>query len=201
MIRFQQRLLKYSSRRLGSAKTILDHQNTSNLKIGNYDNQIEQQSSLLQKILLRRFSDQPEWLKNKILTKEEKRQKMIEKAKIFAKLGRYQNQTGTLLLFYPCMFGVLLGAPSPLSFPLSKEKVIFVFNFSFLVAGSSALFLFGAFNLRSAGCAVNDSFDKKLDQKVERTRDRPLAAGKLTQSEALAFTGAHLLGGLFVLTK
>lgn len=66
---------------------------------------------------------------------------------------------------------------------------------------NSALFAFGAFNLRSAGCAINDSFDRDIDKNVERSKDRPLAAGNLNLKEAAAFTTMHLLGGLYVLTK
>ena len=144
------------------------------------------------KLLKRYFSESP---KGSIQT-DNRFQKIVKKSKSFAKLGRYHSQTGTMLLFYPCLFGVALGAPAPLSLPLSNFNILF-----WLVLGQSALFLFGAFNLRSAGCAVNDSFDKDLDSKVERTRDRPLAAGLLTQKEALGFTAAHLTGGLFVLAK
>ena len=62
-----------------------------------------------------------------------------------------------------------------------------------------ALFWFGAFNLRSAGCAINDMWDKNIDDKVERTKDRPLASNKLSYKEAMMFTMMHLSGGLFVL--
>ena len=63
-----------------------------------------------------------------------------------------------------------------------------------------ALFWFGAFNLRSAGCAINDIWDRKIDKQIERTKSRPLAAGNLSLKEAIQFVGVHLTGGLFVLT-
>lgn len=62
-----------------------------------------------------------------------------------------------------------------------------------------ALFWFGAFNLRSAGCAINDFIDQDIDKKVERTKNRPLARGALTYEEALKFIMMHLSGGLLVL--
>jgi 4-hydroxybenzoate polyprenyltransferase len=40
--------------------------------------------------------------------------------------------------------------------------------------------------MRSAGCAVNDFFDRRFDRHVARTRDRPLAAGEILPAEALA---------------
>lgn len=43
-------------------------------------------------------------------------------------------------------------------------------------------------------------WDKNIDGKVERTKNRPLAAGNLTYYEALGFTSLHLTGGLFVLS-
>jgi hypothetical protein len=45
-----------------------------------------------------------------------------QKMKHFANLGRYQNQTGTLLLFYPCLYGVLLASPTPLAFTPSNQS-------------------------------------------------------------------------------
>ena len=41
--------------------------------------------------------------------------------------------------------------------------------------------------MRSAGCIVNDIVDEKIDQKVERTKDRPIASGKLNKSLAWVY--------------
>lgn len=106
------------------------------------------------------------------------------KAQALARLGRYQNQIGTKLLFWPCAWGIALGAPFP---------------FSVATAATVGLFYFGAFNLRSAGCAVNDLFDKDFDKQVERTKMRPIASGEVTPDEAKKFIGAHLAGGLLTL--
>lgn len=67
------------------------------------------------------------------------------------------------------------------------------------IAATCALFFFGAFNLRSAGCAVNDMLDKDFDSKVERTKIRPIASGALTVKEGQYFLGMHLIGGLITL--
>jgi 4-hydroxybenzoate polyprenyltransferase len=107
-----------------------------------------------------------------------------DKIKAFALLGRYPNQTGTQLLFWPCAWGVALGAANPLSAA------------AFFGMG---VFYFGSFNLRSAGCAVNDILDQRFDSQVERTKNRPLAKGDLNTKEALAFTSVHLSGGLLTL--
>ena len=62
------------------------------------------------------------------------------------------------------------------------------------------LFWFGAFNLRSAGCAINDYWDRNIDSKIERTKNRPLASGKLNTIDAIHFILLHLSMGLVVLT-
>ena len=54
----------------------------------------------------------------------------------------------------------------------------------------TALFTAGALGTRSAGCIVNDMIDKDIDDKVERTKVRPLAAQELTQKQAALFFGA-----------
>jgi 4-hydroxybenzoate polyprenyltransferase len=63
------------------------------------------------------------------------------------------------------------------------------------------LFLIGAFAMRGAGCTINDMTDRDLDAKVERTRHRPLASGRLSMNQALLFLGAQLLVGLIVLVQ
>jgi 4-hydroxybenzoate polyprenyltransferase len=42
--------------------------------------------------------------------------------------------------------------------------------------------------MRSAGCIVNDIFDKKFDKKVARTKNRPIASGKISINLALAYS-------------
>lgn len=69
-----------------------------------------------------------------------------------------------------------------------------------LVMKYTAIYAFGAFTMRSAGCAINDLWDKDIDDKVERTKQRPLASGELNQNQALAFTFIHFLGGFYVLS-
>ena len=62
------------------------------------------------------------------------------------------------------------------------------------------LFALGAIAMRGAGCTVNDLADREFDRKVARTRNRPLAAGRLGLREALLFIAAQSLVGLLVLT-
>lgn len=69
------------------------------------------------------------------------------------------------------------------------------------VVGTSLLFLAGAFVMRSAGCTINDLWDRDLDPHVTRTRFRPIARGAITPRQAIIFTGAQLLAGLGVLLQ
>ena len=53
--------------------------------------------------------------------------------------------------------------------------------------------------MRSAGCIINDMWDRNLDRQVERTKNRPLASGKLSMLEASGLLTTHLTAGLGVL--
>ena len=62
-----------------------------------------------------------------------------------------------------------------------------------------ALFFVGAVAMRGAGSAYNDLVDREIDAKVERTRNRPLASGRVTPRAAMLFIAAQCLVGLGVL--
>ncbi|VDN25659.1 unnamed protein product [Gongylonema pulchrum] len=64
-----------------------------------------------------------------------------------------------------------------------------------------ALFGAGAFLMRSAGCIVNDIFDKDFDKMVERTRSRPLASGELTDRDAIMLLSVLLSASLGILLQ
>ena len=94
-----------------------------------------------------------------------------EKLSAFFKLMRADKPIGTALLLWPTMsafFVLTNGSPSP-----------------FLMC----LFVLGTFLMRSAGCVINDYFDRDFDGKVERTKDRPLPRGQVTEGEALILFG------------
>jgi len=63
------------------------------------------------------------------------------------------------------------------------------------------LFGTGAVVMRGAGCTINDLWDRDIDDKVERTRLRPLAAKTVTPFQAFQFLGLQLSVGLAVLTQ
>ena len=99
---------------------------------------------------------------------------MSEKLQIFLDLTRLKRPIGYMLLFWPCAWGLTAG------FNFSEDLIIYFF---YLI-----LFFLGSVLMRSAGCIVNDIIDRKYDKKVERTKDRPLASGKVSVKLALFYT-------------
>ncbi len=93
--------------------------------------------------------------------------------KIFIDLTRLNRPIGYLLLFWPCSWG--------LAYAYSYNKNIEIFLLYIV------LFFLGSVLMRSAGCIVNDIVDKKLDKKVKRTRNRPLAANLISVEKALMY--------------
>src|SRR6185369_9060495 len=84
------------------------------------------------------------------------------------RLIRLDKPIGWLLLLWPALWALWIAA-------MGRPPV------SVLI-----IFVMGTILMRSAGCALNDWADRHFDGKVERTRDRPLAAGEITPTEALA---------------
>ena len=99
----------------------------------------------------------------------------------FASLMRLDRPIGSWLLYWPCAWSVALAG----------------------VGVRWDLFLWlalGAFAMRSAGCVYNDIIDRELDQRVERTRLRPLASGRVgVESAWLLIVGLCLIGLLVLL--
>jgi len=98
----------------------------------------------------------------------------MDQIKIFIELTRLKKPIGYMLLFWPCAWGLTLG--------YNFDKSLNDYFFYLL------LFLSGSILMRSAGCIVNDIFDKKFDKKVERTKNRPIASGKVSVNLAIAYS-------------
>jgi 4-hydroxybenzoate polyprenyltransferase len=92
----------------------------------------------------------------------------------YAVLTRQDRPVGWLLLLWPTYWGLWLAAEG------------------FPPWGTLAIFTIGVLVMRSAGCAINDWADRWLDPQVQRTRERPLAAGRVSPREALAVFGVLL---------
>ena len=98
-----------------------------------------------------------------------------EKLDLYEKLMRLDKPIGILLLLWPTLWALWL---SSLGRP--NWWVVWVF-------------VLGTVLMRSAGCVINDYADREFDKHVERTKERPLTAGKVTTKEALAlFAGLSL---------
>ena len=93
--------------------------------------------------------------------------------KIFIELTRLNKPIGYMLLFWPCSWGLAFSASLNQNF----DKLIY-----FLI-----LFFCGSVLMRSAGCIVNDIVDKDFDKKVERTKSRPIASGKISIIRSLIY--------------
>ena len=85
----------------------------------------------------------------------------------FLRLIRFDKPVGTLLVVLPTLWALVLGA-----------KSIYTALLFFPV------FIIGAFLMRSAGCIINDLYDIDIDNKVERTKKRPLAAKEVSRKDA-----------------
>ncbi|QAY96896.1 4-hydroxybenzoate octaprenyltransferase [Methylovirgula ligni] len=102
----------------------------------------------------------------------------------YIQLARLDRPIGWWLLLLPCWWASLLASNVKHAPP----------NFWHL-----ALFLIGAVAMRGAGTTYNDILDRNIDAKVERTRNRPLASGRISGRAAALFLGAQVLVGLAVL--
>ena len=97
----------------------------------------------------------------------------MEKFQIFIQLTRLNKPIGFLLLFWPCAWGLTL------AYYFNGETNLYLKHI--------LLFFSGSVLMRSAGCIFNDIVDRNLDKKVQRTKERPVASGKVSVSEAFIY--------------
>src|SRR4051795_1163203 len=108
-------------------------------------------------------------------------------ARPYLRLSRFDRPIGSWLLLMPCWWSAALAAG--MAHDVRGLPLTIV------------LFFIGAFVMRGAGCTWNDITDRDLDDKVERTRSRPLPSGQVSAKQALAFMVAQALIGLVVLLQ
>jgi len=115
---------------------------------------------------------------NRSLTRE-----LSQQLRHYARLMRLDRPIGIWLLMWPTLWALWIageGHPSPHVF---------------------IVFVLGVIIMRSAGCVMNDFADRKIDGSVERTKNRPLAAGKVAPAEAVVlFAALSLIAVALVLT-
>jgi len=111
----------------------------------------------------------------------------MEKLKIFIQLTRLNKPIGILLLFWPCVWGLTLAYNFSGNINLYFKHVL--------------LFFLGSVLMRSAGCIINDVVDKDFDKKVQRTKDRPIASGKIKIFYAFLYATILCLISLLILLQ
>jgi len=97
----------------------------------------------------------------------------MEKFKTFVQLTRLNRPIGILLLFWPCVWGLTL------AYYYSRETTLYL---KYII-----LFFLGSVLMRSAGCIFNDIVDRDFDKKVQRTKERPIASGKISVFGAIIY--------------
>ena len=93
---------------------------------------------------------------------------------LFIELIRLKKPIGFMLLFWPCAWGLTT------AYDFSNNINVYIFYL--------LLFFLGSVLMRSAGCIINDIVDRNFDQKVFRTKNRPIASGKISIKLALIYS-------------
>ena len=109
----------------------------------------------------------------------------MKQLNLFIELIRLKKPIGFMLLFWPCAWGLTL------AYDFSDN----LNNYFFYLT----LFFFGSVLMRSAGCIMNDIFDKDFDKKVSRTKERPITSGKVSIKLGLIYVFFLCLLALLVL--
>ena len=111
----------------------------------------------------------------------------MEKIKIFISLTRLNKPIGYMLLFWPCAWGLTI------AYYYNRETNLYL---EYIL-----LFFFGSVLMRSAGCIFNDIVDKDLDKRVERTKTRPIASGKISIFTSFIYIIILCLVALLILLR
>ena len=111
----------------------------------------------------------------------------MEKLQIFIQLTRLNKPIGFLLLFWPCVWGLTL------AYYFGGETALYLKHI--------ILFFLGSVLMRSAGCIFNDIVDRRLDRKVQRTKERPIASGKISIISAFVYMALLCLVSLLILLQ
>ena len=109
----------------------------------------------------------------------------MDQIKLFLELTRFKRPIGYMLLFWPCAWGLTL------AYDFSNDLKLYLF---YLI-----LFFLGSVLMRSAGCIINDIVDREFDKKVSRTKDRPIASGKISVRLGLIYATILCFIALLVL--
>ncbi|MBT8117874.1 MAG: 4-hydroxybenzoate octaprenyltransferase [Gammaproteobacteria bacterium] len=108
---------------------------------------------------------------------------MTERLHEYAILMRLNRPIGIYLLLWPTLWALMIAGEGK---PDTKVLLIFIA---------------GVVLMRSAGCVINDYFDRDFDRHVSRTRNRPLTSGRVSTREALLLFGALCLLALILVLQ
>jgi 4-hydroxybenzoate polyprenyltransferase len=101
----------------------------------------------------------------------------------YGRLARFDRPIGTWLLLWPTLWALWIagrGRPDP---------------------GVLIVFVAGVVVMRAAGCIINDFADRNIDPQVRRTRDRPLAARRVSPAEALGLFLVLMVAALWLVLR
>ena len=104
-----------------------------------------------------------------------------ERLDLYEKLMRLDKPIGTLLLLWPTLWALWISSHG-------RPGLLVVW-----------VFILGTLLMRSAGCVVNDYADRDFDRHVERTRERPLTAGRVSTKEAMILASILALCALLLI--
>jgi len=108
---------------------------------------------------------------------------VFAKSNAYLRLVRFDKPIGTLLLLWPTLWALWIASSG------QPDTMILT------------IFLIGTVVMRSVGCIMNDIADRDFDNKVTRTKKRPLATGEVTLKEALMLVAVLGLIALFLLLQ
>ena len=108
----------------------------------------------------------------------------------YLRLMRLDGPIGTWLLFWPCAFGLILGA-------IANERQFAGWHDLYLLV----LFGIGSVVMRGAGCTYNDIVDRDVDARVARTRGRPIPSGAVSVRNAWLLLAGQCLIGMTILLQ
>jgi len=109
----------------------------------------------------------------------------MKELNLFIELIRLKKPIGFMLLFWPCAWGLTI------AYNFQNSLNLYFFYI--------VLFFLGSVLMRSAGCIVNDIFDRDFDKKVLRTKNRPIASERISIKIAILYSCILCLLALFVL--
>ncbi len=106
---------------------------------------------------------------------------MADRIQTYVQLMRLDKPIGILLLLWPMLWGLWFAAQG-----LPDWEILIIF-------------VLGTILMRSAGCVINDYADRKIDPHVERTKNRPMAVGRISSKEALLLAGGLSLSAFLLI--